>query len=103
VPQGGYPNSLDSSDSELPQGAGIPGYQSIYEQGQLFYNTVMTTMGEDAFWTGMRQIFHDFEYGIVTPWDVLHSWQEHSSVDLRPLFRQTFRYPWIDQLPGPGG
>ncbi len=103
VPNGGYGFPLDSNDDELPQGSGIPGYQSIYEQGQRFYNAVMDTMGEDAFWGAMQQLYQDFEYGVVTPWDVLVTWQEHSAVDLRPLFKATFRYAWIDRLPEPGG
>ncbi len=42
VPAGGFSYPLDSSDSELPQGAGIPGYQSIYLQGQRFYDRSCT-------------------------------------------------------------
>ena len=103
APVGGYGYPLDSHDNELPQGSGIPGYQSIYEQGQRFYNTVMDTMGEDVFWGAMQQLYQQFKYGIVTPWDVLLTWQQHSSVDLRPLFNATFRYSWLDQLPAPGG
>ncbi len=103
VPDGGYGFPLDSSDNELPQGSGIPGYQSIYEQGQRFYNAAMDKMGEDAFWGAMQQLYQNFKYGVVTPWDVLITWQEHSAVDLRPLFDATFRYDWIDQLPAPGG
>ncbi len=102
APPGGYPYPLDSSDSELPQGAGIPGYQSIYLQGQRFYQTVLTQMGSDAFWNAMQAIYQQHKFGIVTPWDMLLSWQTHSSVDLRPLFHSIFRYDWIDQLPAPG-
>lgn len=103
VPAGGYPYALDSSDSELPQGAGIPGYNSIYLHGQLFYNDVLTTMGTSAFWKVMQQLYDDHLYGIVTPWDVLLTWQTNSPVDLRPLFSKTFHYGWIDKLPAPGG
>lgn len=103
VPAGGYPYPLDSSDSELPQGAGIPGYQSIYYQGQRFYAAVFSAMGSDAFWAAMHELYQQHQFGIVTPWDVLSSWQRHSRVDLRPLFHSTFRYDWIDQLLSPGG
>jgi aminopeptidase N len=102
-PAGGYPYRLDSSDPELPRGAGIPGYNSIYLQGQAFYQTVLETMGSDAFWAAMHELYGRFVYGIVTPWDLLSLWQAHSPTDLRPLFAQAFRYPWIDQLPPPGG
>ncbi len=102
-PPSGYPYPLDASDAELPQGAGIPGYDSIYHQGQRFYDTVLNTMGSDAFWSAMQDLYARFAFGIVTPWDVLSAWQAHSSVDLRPLFRSTFRYGWIDQLAPPGG
>ncbi len=103
APSGGYPYPLDSSDSELPQGPGIPGYQSIYYQGQRFYQAVLDTMGSDVFWAAMQQLYQQHKFGIVSPWDVLSTWQAHSPTDLRPLFRSTFRYVWIDRLPGPGG
>ncbi len=102
APPGGYPFPLDSNDGELPQGAGIPGYQSIYLQGQRFYQTVLSQMGSDAFWSAMQEIYQQHQFGIVTPWDMLLSWQSHSSVDLRPLFHSIFRYDWIGHLPAPG-
>lgn len=102
-PPGGYPPPLDSRDDELPSGPGIPGYASVYRQGQAFYQQVYEQMGADAFWAAMRELYARFRFDIVTPWDVLHTWQRHSPADLRPLFRDTFRYPWLDQLPPPGG
>ncbi len=102
-PADGYSYPLDSTDSELPQGAGIPGYASIYFQGQRFYQSVLDTMGPEAFWSAMRELYQQFAFGIVTPWDVLSTWQAHSKADLRPLFHSTFRYDWIDQLRPPEG
>lgn len=102
-PPGGYLHPLDSTDAELPSGPGIPGYESIYRQGHAFYQTVYEEMGPDAFWAAMRELYERFRFDIVTPWDVLLTWQLHSPVDLRPLFRDTFSYPWLDQLPPPGG
>jgi hypothetical protein len=98
-PAGGYGYPLDSSDYELPSGPGIPGHTAIYLQGQAFYLTVLQEMGADSFWAAMRQLYEDHAYGVVTPWDMLLNWQMHSTVDLRPIFRDTFRYDWIDQLP----
>lgn len=101
-PAGGYRFPLDSSDAELPTGAGIPGFEAIYLQGQAFYQTVLRTMGEEPFWDALRELYQSNRYEIVVPWELLSLWQKHSQVDLRPLYRQTFRYAWIDDLPPPG-
>jgi hypothetical protein len=101
-PAGGYRFPLDASDAELPSGAGIPGFDAIYRQGQAFYQTVLETMGQDAFWAAMQEIYQRYAFDVAVPWDVLSIWQAHSPGDLRPLFGRTFRYPWIAGLPGPG-
>ncbi len=100
-PDGGYCCSLDARWEELPQ-SGSGTYFAIYEQGQRFYMAVLDTMGWDNFWAAMRQIYADHALGIVTAYDMLRAWQIQSEVDLRPLFNDTFRYQWIDDLPPPG-
>jgi len=100
-PAGGYCCWLDSRWEELPQ-SGNSTYFAIYEQGQRFYMAVLETMGWDPFWAAMQQIYADFALDIVTGYDMLRTWQAHSPVDLRPLYHEYFRYPWIDDLPPPG-
>jgi hypothetical protein len=101
VPLGGYRYPLDSTYLELPVFPRIDWYYSVYEQGARLYYDVMHTMGEAAFWGAMQALYSEFRFEIVTAWDVLLNWQLHSATDLRPLFREYFRYDWIDQLPDP--
>lgn len=103
VPDGGFLYPLDSSSIELPLEPRDAWYRAIYEQGARFYMAVLAQMGNDPFWASMRALYAQFAFGIATAWDVLLNWQRHSPTDLRPLFSETFRYTWIDQLPAPGG
>ncbi|MEI2616552.1 MAG: hypothetical protein V9F06_02775 [Thermomicrobiales bacterium] len=59
-------------------------------------------MGWDAFWDAWRDVYRRYSFGIVTPVEMLSVFQSHSPVDLRPLYAEYFRYPWIrDLLPNP--
>lgn len=102
IPSGGYVYWLDSSYLELPPSPRLPWYYSIYEQGARFHYAVMEAMGWDQFWAAMQDIYRSFAFGIVTPWDMLTTWQRYSAGDLRPLYHDYFRYEWIDSIPGPG-
>lgn len=101
-PEGGYVYWLDATYHEVEGGPRLPFYYAIYEQGANFYYDVLETMGWDAFWGAMREVYNRFRFGIVTPWDMLTTWQRHSSVDLRPLYRAYFRYTWIDAIADTG-
>lgn len=58
--------------------------------------------GLDAFWDAWRDVYRRYSFGIVTPVEMLSVFQSHSPVDLRPLYAEYFRYPWIrDLLPNP--
>jgi aminopeptidase N len=103
IPDGGYLFPLDSTWQELYADPRRAWYYAIYEQGARFYDAVLAAMGPDAFWAAMHEVYDTFAFGVVTPWDMLSIWQRHSASDLRPLFHDTFRYDWIDQLPAPGG
>lgn len=101
VPEGGYQHPLDASVDELPQ-TGRSWYYSIYEQGARFYYAVMDRMGWGPFWTAMQDLYQTYQFEIVTAYDLLKLWQQHSETDLRPLYDEYFRYDWIDELPPPG-
>ncbi|HYI16758.1 MAG TPA: hypothetical protein VEX37_15275 [Thermomicrobiales bacterium] len=98
LPSGGYAYWLDTSYEDLPDDPNRNWYFSIYEQGAHFYADVKATMGDDAFWAAMREIYANHAFGIATAWDVLSTWQRHSPTDLRPLYHTYFRYDWIDGL-----
>ncbi|MEX1158588.1 MAG: M1 family aminopeptidase [Thermomicrobiales bacterium] len=102
VPEGGYTYWLDSSADELPDDAARSWYFSIYEQGANFYYAVRSMMGNDAFWRAFRDIYARYAHDIVTPVEMLATFQEHSATDLRPLFDGYFRYSWVWELSGPG-
>ncbi|HEX5166272.1 MAG TPA: hypothetical protein VFV93_12800 [Thermomicrobiales bacterium] len=101
-PDGGYAYWLDTPASELPDDPARNWYYSIYEQGARFYNDVRTTMGDGAFWSAFRDIYARYAFAIVTPAEMLATFQSHSTTDLRPLYESYFRYAWIWQLSGPG-
>ena len=98
LPASGYAYWLDTGYEDLPDDPNRNWYFSIYEQGARFYAEVKATMGDDAFWTAMQDIYANHAFGIATAWDVLSTWQRHSPTDLRPLYRTYFRYDWIDAL-----
>ncbi len=102
VPAGGYRYPIDATAFEM-SGEDRQWYYSIYEQGARFWYQVAWEMGWDGFWAAWRDVYAADAFGIVTPWELLSTWQRHSATDLRPLFDDAFRYDWIDQLPPPGG
>jgi aminopeptidase N len=102
LPAGGYAYWLDSTSEELPLDASRQWYYSIYEQGAHFYYDVRATMGNDAFWRAFRDLYARYAHDIITPAEMLATFQEHSTTDLRPLFDSYFRYEWVWELLGPG-
>ncbi len=102
LPSGGYAYWLDASSEELPDDGSRNWYYSIYEQGARFYYDVRATMGDDSFWRAFRDIYARYAFDVVTPVEMLSTFQEHSTTDLRPLFDSYFRYSWVWELNGPG-
>jgi hypothetical protein len=98
IPSGDYLYALDAGWLELVPDANRSFYFSIYEQGARFYYAVLDSMGWDAFWSAMQDIYATFTFEIVTAWDMLTTFQKHSPVDLRPLFDETFRYEWVGEV-----
>jgi hypothetical protein len=103
VPAGGYAYWLDAGYQELAADGSRQWYFSIYEQGARFYYAVMNTMGRDAFWQAFRDVYARYAFAIVTPAELLATFQEHSASDLRPLFDDYFRYDWVWELLPNGG
>lgn len=103
IPSGGYRYPLDSTYLELTGANWSDAYYAIYEQGARFYYAVLESMGWEPFWAAMRELYESFRFGIVTAWDLLHIWQQHSPSDLRSIYAEYFRYEWLDRLPAPGG
>jgi len=102
-PPGGYLYALDSTYLELPYDSSRQWYYSIYEQGCRFWHELLDAMGWDAFWSAWRAVYNTYAFDIVTPWEMLATFQENSPTDLRPIFDDYFRYAWIWELLPPGG
>lgn len=102
IPPGGFVYWLDAHYLEFEGDTRNDPYFAIYEQGARFYYEIMWLMGWDTFWAAMQDMYQRFAFDIMTAWDLLALWQQHSDVDLRPTFREYFRYEWIDDLPEPG-
>jgi hypothetical protein len=81
-----------------PAGFQSNAIESIYTQGEALYTRVMRAMGEEAFWRAMQRVYREYQFGIITPRELLTIWQAESAVDLRPLFGEYFDYPWIGEL-----
>jgi hypothetical protein len=103
IPDGGYAYALDASYLEMPPDPNRNWYYSIYEQGARFYDDVLEQMGWDSFWAAWQAAYARYAFGVVTPWELLATFQEYSPTDLRQLFDDYFRYPWVWQLLPPGG
>lgn len=100
-PAGGYVYPLDVTAVEISDDGTSGFYYAVYEQGARLYYEVLAALGPDAFWAAMRELYDAHQFGVMSAWDVLHTWQEHAPSDLRPLFDEYFRYEWIWELPGP--
>jgi hypothetical protein len=59
-------------------------------------------MGDDAFWSAFHDIYSRYAFSVVTPAEMLATFQARSTTDLRPLYESYFRYDWIWELSGPG-
>lgn len=101
IPAEGYRYPIDATAFEM-SGVDRQWYYSIYEQGARFWYAVAWQIGWEFFWAAMRDVYVEHAFGIITPWELLSTWQRYSVTDLRPLFHDTFRYTWIDQIPPPG-
>ena len=59
-----------------------------YSKGALFMAHLRTTLGDGAFWSGLRRYTHDHAGGIVTSIDLERAMETSSGQDLRPLFAE---------------
>jgi aminopeptidase N len=59
-----------------------------YSKGALFMDHLRTTLGEEAFWSGMRRYTRAHAGGVVTSADFQRAMEASSHRDLRPLFAE---------------
>lgn len=59
-----------------------------YSKGALFMAHLRATLGEDAFWSGLRRYSRDHAGGTVTSIDLERAMEASSGQDLRPLFTE---------------
>lgn len=68
-----------------------------YSKGALFMDHLRTTLGERAFWAGLRRYTRTHAGGVVTSLDFQHAMEASSGRDLRPLFAE-----WVFGAEAPG-
>ncbi|CAN5449575.1 M1 family aminopeptidase [soil metagenome] len=67
-----------------------------YSKGALFLDHLRVTLGEDAFWSGLRRYTRAHAGGTVTSLDFERAMEASSGRDLRPLFLE-----WVFSVEGP--
>jgi len=71
-----------------------------YSKGALFMDHLRTTLGEDAFWAGLRRYTRAHAGGTVTSKDMQRAMEASSGRDLAPLFSEwVFGAADMDQTP----
>lgn len=90
-----YADSLDASVYDLdglPFNDWVP---NVYTQGGSFYADLYIEMGENDFWSAMREIYDTQLFGIVTAYEVLTIFQDATDENLEPLYERYFEYEWV--------
>ncbi|HEY0115299.1 MAG TPA: M1 family aminopeptidase, partial [Allosphingosinicella sp.] len=59
-----------------------------YSKGALFMDHLRTSLGEEAFWAGLRAFTRRHAGGSVTSIDLQRAMEQAARRDLAPLFRQ---------------
>src|SRR3546814_17525597 len=59
-----------------------------YSKGALFMAQLRVTLGDAAFWSGLRRYTRDHAGGTVSSIDLKRAMEEASGRDLRPLFAE---------------
>ncbi len=64
------------------------GYMSniLYHKGALFLDALRVQMGEESFLEGLRTYYQEYRYGIADGLGFMHAMQQHTSINLQPLF-----------------
>jgi len=101
---GGQPDEFTNSPVlnlgiyDFKAGEGSAYFWTIYRQGAAFLRVVREAMGEEAYWSALRQYYQEHRGSITRPQDLLRALRNASTkADLVPIFRQYFDYPWLKQ------
>lgn len=75
--------------SSLAEFSGTGYYTNIvYHKGSLFLNTLRTQMGDEAFFTGLRAYYRQYQFGVASGEGFLQVMQQYSPSDLAQLFEE---------------
>jgi len=58
----------------------------VYAKGAIFLNTLRTQMGEDAFFSGLRAYYQQYQFGVADRRGFMEVMQRFSKTNLAPLF-----------------
>jgi hypothetical protein len=94
-PNADYAARLGPSVYELQELAANDWIVAVYAQGAAFYGDVYNALGPDRFWSAMREVYATQRFGILTPWELLTTFQQHAETDLEPIYGAYFTYAWI--------
>jgi ABC-type lipoprotein release transport system permease subunit len=60
----------------------------VYAKGALFLDTLRTQMGEEAFFSGLRAYYQQYQFGVADRQGFLEVMQRFSKTNLAPLFEE---------------
>lgn len=63
-------------------------FHAVFYQGTEFLNSVRAAMGDEAFFTAMRQFIEEHRFGVVHDEALLDHLSARSDADLRPIFER---------------
>ena len=95
--RGSYADSLDASVYDLEGRSFNDWVTNIYTQGGSFFADLYIEMGDEDFWTAMRDVYDTQLFDIVTPYEMLTIFQSATDEDLTPLYERYFAYEWIGE------
>jgi len=71
-------------------------FSAIYRQGATFLRELSEAMGEAAYWQGLKSYFETQRFRLARPQDFFRAMRAAApQVDLLPLYRRYFDYPFL--------
>ncbi|RDS83904.1 M1 family peptidase [Dyella monticola] len=96
----GYQSKVENLRPIIPEyGVGAEAPEDQYFKGALMLNTLRSVVNDDQrWWDVLHGLFQHFKYQSISTSDVVTYFNQHTGMDLTPIFDQYLRYPHIPTL-----
>ena len=96
----GYQSKVENLRPIIPEyGVGTEPPEDQYFKGALMLNTLRSVVNDDQrWWSVLHGLFQHFKYQSISTGDVIAYFNQHTGMDLTPIFDQYLRYPHIPTL-----